>query len=142
MARTELDDCRLRASRVAVVAFETVAAGQTASRFVVRFSLAQAGCGLHESAAEPLLHSQLALERTRRVGIDRQFELIERDHRMLGDGLRCLTAQPGVDVTGGLLAMPDCRGDGAFAWDHVAAGEDAGVARHHAGVHDHRYRPP
>ena len=42
-----------------------------------------------------------------------------------------LAAQPRVDVAGGLLAVADGDRDRALGRDHVAAGEDAGVAGHH-----------
>jgi hypothetical protein len=38
---------------------------------------------------------------------------------------------PGVDVPHGLIAVADGDAGGALRGNHVAAGEDAGVGRHH-----------
>src|SRR6185436_11773329 len=104
----QLDDCLLRARRVAVVALEAVAAGQAPHCFIARLALGEAGDDFVEAGA--LFHRQFGVLSP--IGIEKhgQVELVEGDSWVWRRLLIDAAAQPCVNVPRRLLAMADRRG--------------------------------
>src|SRR5271166_2331073 len=94
LARTELDDRRLRTGGEAVVAFKAIAATQAALRLAPRLRLGQAGQDLGEAGGAVLLR-QLALRRRVRVAEQRQVQHREVHQRRSGVLPVAQSAQPG-----------------------------------------------
>jgi hypothetical protein len=106
----ELDDRVFRTSGVTVVAFEAVAAGKAALRFVTRFLL--------RKAADDLLETPHALDRSQgflraRIGIaiNRQMKHVERHKLVPSQWLIPLATKPGVNMAGCVFPVADRDGD-------------------------------
>src|SRR5579883_2577844 len=134
-AGSEFLDLLLWARRVALVAFEAIAAGQATFRFVGGFTLVQAAYHLGE-ASRARRHRQHPLFRTLSITVDWEVQHAERHDRVLRRRPIFIATQPTIDVPRRLLAVPGSCRHGAFAWDHVAAGEDPGMASHHVRIDD------
>ena len=132
VAGTELDHRIVRADAVAVVALEAIAARQAAPRFIERVGLVEPALHLLERAL-PAGAFDHRPHRLRRIGVIPGIELVEARQFVLFRRRIDGAAQPGVDMTRRLLAVADRHRDGALRGDHVAAGEDAGMAGHHVG---------
>src|SRR5215813_10976064 len=137
VARPELDHRVVGAHAVAIVAFEAVAAGETAARLVERVGLVERLDHLLEGRAA----AREIESRPHRLGSIRivpVVELVEARELVLGRRGILGAAQPRIDVARRLLAVADGDRHGALARHHVAAGEDAGTAGHHVGgdLHD------
>ena len=78
LARAQLDDRLLGASGITLVTLKAIAAGETAFCLMQRLALAQAGGDLGKALRQPRRHSQLALDRERRVGVDGQIAVDQR----------------------------------------------------------------
>ena len=122
-ALPQLDDRLLGARGVAVVALETIAAGEAPCRLVSRFSFREAGDDFVEACA--LRDRQFGMLTTLGVEEHGEVQQLVRHRRMLRRLLVNAATQPRVDVARRLLAVADRRRHGPRAADHVAAGEDA-----------------
>ena len=94
-------------------------------RLVVRLLGGQPADDLAE-LGHPLLQFEFGLGAARGVTEVPQVQHVERRKVVLGWPLEGGLAQVGVDVPGGLLAVPDADRDGALAGHHVASGEHPG----------------
>lgn len=99
---TQLDDRAFRASAVAAVAFEAVAAGKAALGFVSGFRFAETADDFIKTAY-CFFWLEVYLLLQRRVGAEPYLQLFDVDDGVVGLFVVRRAVQPGVDVAGGFF---------------------------------------
>src|SRR5271166_524126 len=132
--RPELDDRVFGTRCVAVVTFVTIAAGEASLRLVARPRLREARDDLLETAypvdcGPGLLRARVG------IAVDGQMKHLECHKRVLHGLLIALAAQPRIDMPRRVFTVADRDRDRPLARNHVPAGEDPRMARHHVRPH-------
>ena len=117
----------------AVIALEAVAAGPASPGFVEGSGFIEALDDFTE-VIDTLGGVQTFADGMWGIGLVPSVELFERDGCFLDLWFYLGLAEPCIYVLGGLLAVANAGCDGAIAFDHIAAGEDPGVASNHVAV--------